>query len=292
MRTWSHPLFLTIAGVLAVLAATGLTVGVNGCSSLSSTAGGAGPGSTVSPSSGGLPSSPKPYRGLCEQLLVPAYFTAPYWEAAIHSKHPPADMILNVDGEGAGKAPVASLQFLVKKAQAAGITVLGYSSTADGQRPVADIETDAREYAAWYGVTSLFLDRVAGNAQEFSYYKQISDYVHGAAPGGQVWMNPGVYPDQNYMSIGDVVMVFEGSYAQYLAGRVPNWAQSYAPGRFSYTVYATPGAVMSNALDLAQQRGAGHVYVTDLVGSNPYQGLPNYWATEDSTATAGCSGSG
>jgi hypothetical protein len=32
--------------------------------------------------------------------------------------------------------------------------------------------------------------------------------------------------------------------------------------------------------------------VTDLVGSNPYQGLPSYWAAEDADAMATCRGSG
>jgi hypothetical protein len=291
MRTWSRPLLLMIAGILAVLAATGVTVGINGCSSLSSRTGSA--ATSSGPASSGPASSDAPSsRGLCEQLLVPAYFSAPYWETAIKSKHPPADIILNVDGVGAGTAPEPALQALVKRAQAAGITVLGYSSTADGQRPAADVETDARDYAAWYGVTSIFLDRVAGNSQQFSYYKQVADYIHGAHQGAQVWLNPGVYPDQSYMSIGDVVMSFEGTYAQYLTEQVPSWARSYPPARFSHTIYATPGAVLTKALEMAQQRGAGHVYVTDLVGSNPYQGLPSYWATEDAAATAGCNGSG
>jgi len=279
MTTWARPLTLTAAGVLIVLAATGITAGVNGCGSLSSSTG------------RGTPDASPTDRGPCEQLLVPAYFTAPYWEAAINSKHKPAEMILNVDGVGAGTAPNKALQYLVKRAQAADVKVLGYSSTADGQRPAAEVETDVRDYAAWYGVTSVFLDRVAGTAQEYSYYKQIADYVHGAQ-GAQVWMNPGVYPDQDYMSIADVVMTFEGSYAQYLTEKVPNWALSYPPGRFAHTIYATPAAVLGNALNLAQQRDAGHVFVTDLVGSNPYQGLPSYWTAEDAAATAGCTGSG
>ena len=289
MRTWLRPPIVTAAGVVVMLIATGITAACNG-GALSATA--ASSSTSGKPSTTGKPSS-KPAPGLCEQLIVPAYFTAPYWEAAIQSKHKPADIIMDVDGLGAGSAPDPGLQHEVKRAQAAGITVLGYSSTADGQRPVAQVEADVRDYAAWYRVTSIFLDRVTGMSQQFSYYSQLASYIHGAHKGAQVWLNPGVYPaDQSYMSIGDVVMVFEGTYAQYLTAQVPGWARNYPPARFSHTVYATPATVLATALKTAHERNAGHVYMTDLVGSNPYQGLPSYWPAEDAEASAGCTGSG
>jgi hypothetical protein len=277
MMGWLRPSVVTAAGVVAVLAVTGVTLGVKANSS---------DGKSAAVRANALRS------GVCEQIVVPAYFSAPYWIEAIKSKHPPADMILDISGVGAGSAPEASMLYLVKKAQAAGITVLGYSSTADGQRPIAQVEADVRDYASWYGVTSIFLDRVSGKSGQFSYYKKIANYVHAAHPGDQVWMNPGVFPDQDYMSIGDVMLVFEGTYAQYLKVQVPGWASYFPAARFLHTIYATPKSALKSALEMAQQRGAGHIYVTDLVGSNPYQGLPSYWSTEDAEATAGCSGSG
>ena len=270
MMTWPRPSVLTAAGMLAVLAATGITLGV--------------------PASAAGSGSVRSGRAVCERLLVPAFFSPAYWETAIHSKKPPADMILDVSGLGAGTAPNAELQALVKQARAAGITVLGYSSTANGERPAAQVETDVRDYAAWYGVTSIFLDVVSGRPQQLSYYKKLDSYIHRAHKGAQVWLNPGDYPDKSYMSAGDVVMVFEGTYAQYLTVQVPAWASDYPADRFLHTIYATPKSALTSALDTAQQRGAGRIYVTDLVGSNPYQGLPSYWSAEDADAAAGCTG--
>jgi len=281
MRAWLRPAVWTAAGVLAVLVATTITLGVSASGSSGDGSDGTGAGSAADGSG-----------RVCERLAVPAYFSPPYWETAIHSKYPPADMILNVSGAGAGKAPVPELQALVKQARAAGITVLGYSSTDEGKRPAAQVKADVRDYAAWYGVTSIFLDRVSGQAPQVSYYKQLASYIHRAHRGAQVWLNPGVYPNQSYLSIGDVVMVFEGTYAQYLTAQVPGWANRYPADRFAHTIYATPGQVLAEALKLAQQRNAKHVYVTDLVGSNPYQGLPSYWPTEDTDANATCKGSG
>jgi hypothetical protein len=277
MKTWLRPSVAIAAGVLVVLAATGITLGMHAAAAGGGSGKGARTRTVLSGSS-----------AVCERLLVPAYFSPPYWETAIHAQKPPADMILDVTGVGAGTAPNAELLYLVKQARAAGITILGYSTTNVGERPVAEVETDVRHYAAWYGVTSIFLDRVSGRTKQVAYYKKLASYIHHAHKGAQVWLNPGVYPERSYMSIGDVVMVFENTYSQYLTAKVPSWAKDYPASRFVQTIYATPGAALTDALQTARKRNAGHIYVTDLVGSNPYQGLPSYWATEDAEATAGC----
>jgi hypothetical protein len=263
MSAWRTSIFAS-TGLVAVLAATGITLGV--------TSGG----------SGAVSAGP-----VCERLVVPAYFAPQYWGLAVAAKPPPS-VILDISGVGAGDAPQPRFRMLVSRAQAAGVTVLGYSSTVDGQRPIAEVEADVRHYAAWYGVTSIFLDRVSGQSAQVPYYQQLADYVHRAHPGAQVWLNPGVYPDQRYMSIGNVVMVFEGTYAQYQADVVPGWARKYPAARFAHTVYATSQADLANALRLAAGRNAGHVYVTDGTGANPYQALPGYWWAEVAAASAGC----
>ncbi len=264
---------LAVTALAGVLAVAGVVIGVT-------VTRGSGPAATTTPAAG--------TDGLCEHLNVPAYFAPGYWTEATRSTPPPTDMILDVTGVGAGTAPNPEFQALVSQAKAAGITILGYSSTEDGQRSIAQVEADVRDYAAWYGVTSIFLDRVSGQAQQIPYYKQLADYIHRTDPGSQVWLNPGDYPDQEYMSIGNVVMVFEGTYAQYLTADVPGWARDYPASKFAHTIFATPGADLANALRLAHSRDAGYVYVTDGTGSNPYQALPSYWSAEDTSATAAC----
>ena len=119
--------------------------------------------------------------------------------------------------------PDPHFQALVRQVKARGITLLGYISTEDGQRPAAQVQTEVRNYKAWYGVTDIFLDRVSGTASDAAYYRQLASFIHTYNAGSSVWLNPGQYPDQTYMSIGDVVMVFEGTYAQYLGLQVPGW---------------------------------------------------------------------
>jgi hypothetical protein len=227
----------------------------------------------------------------CQHAFVPAYFyAAGTWSQADKAK--PSVMILDISGLGAGSAPVPHFRSVVSQAQAAGVTVLGYSSTAYGLRPAAAVEADARDYKAWYGVTGVFLDEVQGVASELPYYRQLASYIHRVSPGAPIWLNPGGYPGQSYMSVGDVVMVFEGTYAMYRDSPVPQWASHYQPARFAQTIYATSGAQLGSAISLAWSRQAGYVYVTNRSGSNPYGALPSYWTREVAAIGADCSRAG
>jgi hypothetical protein len=225
----------------------------------------------------------------CQNLFVPAFFyPASTWEQATGSRPAPRVMILDISGLGAGSEPLAHFRAVVRQAQAAGVTVLGYSSTALGERPIAQVEADVRNYRAWYGVTGVFLDEVQGVASQLSYYQDLAGYIHRTDPGSEIWINPGSYPDQVYMSVANVVMSFEGTYAQYRTDQVPAWARKYPASRFAHTIHSTPQARLASAVALARSRNAGYVYITDGSGANPYDGLPSYWPAEDAAVSGGC----
>jgi hypothetical protein len=224
-----------------------------------------------------------------QRTFVPAFFYASgIWQEAADTKPVPSYMILDISGTGAGAGPVAHFQSVVKQEQAAGVTILGYSSTGYGLRPASQVEADVRHYKAWYGVTDIFLDEVRGIGSQLPYYRKLAHYIHGANPGSSIWINPGTYPDPGYMSVSNVVMAFEGPYAAYHNVEVPSWAFAYNPDRFANTIYATRGSQVAGALEQSRSRNAGYVYVTDGTGGNPYSGLPSYWSTEDSDVTQGC----
>jgi hypothetical protein len=271
---------------LAVLVLAAITVAAMAACESASPA----PPGTAPP--GTAPASPAASTGpYCPRLFVPAYFySSAVWAQAAGSSMAPSDMILDISGLGAGSQPDAHFQAVVSQARARAVTILGYISTVDGQRPAAQVEAEVRNYRAWYGVTGIFLDRVSGQAPQLGYYRQLIGYIHQLDPGFPVWLNPGVYPDRSYMSMGDVVEVFEGTYAQYQNVQVPGWVSSYPASKFAHTIYDTPSSALSDALGLAASRRAGHVYVTDASGSNPYDVLPSYWPREDAAASAGCAG--
>ena len=228
-------------------------------------------------------------RPACQQALVPAYFyPGPTWTRAIDSKPAPGVMILDITSSGAGSSPDRNYQETVKRAQAAGIKVLGYSNTDYTQRPAAAVEIDVRHYRSWYGVTDIFLDEVSSDGEAVPYYRQLAGYIHGMDPGSTVMLNPGLYPDQRYMSIGDIVMVYENTYASFVRLHVPRWAGKYPASKFAYAIYATSGAQLASALRLSERRNAGYVYVTASSGSNPYGSLPTYWPREQAALAAQC----
>jgi hypothetical protein len=269
--------------VFAVIAIVWATVAGGAASKTASPA--ASPASSAGRSAGAAVSTGK----YCGQLVIPAYFySSALWTQAAESKPAPSNIILDISGLGAGNEPQPHFQAVVRQAKVAGVKLLGYISTVDGQRPAAQVETEVRNYKAWYGVTSIFLDRVSGEPQQANYYRQLASYIHRFDAKSSVWFNPGEFPAQEYMSMADVVMVFEGSYAQYTTLQLPSWVDKYPASKFAHTIYATPGADLSNAFKLATSRRAGHLYVTDESGSNPYAGLPGYWSDEDSAASAGC----
>jgi Spherulation-specific family 4 len=226
----------------------------------------------------------------CQKAFIPAYFPADVWAQVAGTKPVPSAMILNPStGIGAGTAPNPAYQGAAKQAQESGSAVLGYSSTADGQRPISQVEADVRNYKAWYGVTGIFLDSVNGVPSELSYYEQLTSYIHKIIPGATIWLNPGIYPDQQYMSLGNVMMVFEGTYAQYQASQVPSWARSFPASRFANTIYGASSSAQANsAVSLSRSRNTGYVYVTNLAGANPYDALPSYWSTVNHAITTGC----
>jgi Spherulation-specific family 4/Bacterial Ig domain len=228
---------------------------------------------------------------VCQQLVVPAYFyPGQYWTEAINSSPVPHAMIMDVSGVGAGSAPDPNYVTAVQQAQARGIDVIGYVDTAYGTRSISAVETEVNNYKAWYNVTDIFFDQAASSSSYLSYYQTISDYVRTRTAGATVILNPGVYPDQSYMGLGDIVLAFEGTYAEYLAASVPSWVTNYPASDFAAVVFAASGtSSMTQALALASERNTANVYVTDNSSStNPYNDLPSYWTSELSGVAASC----
>jgi Spherulation-specific family 4 len=218
----------------------------------------------------------------CQKTLVPAYFyPGANWAEAINSNPVPGLMILDITKSGAGSSPDPTYQATVKRARAAGITIMGYANTDYERRPLTAVEADIRHYKAWYGVTGIFLDQTSSSSSDMTYYRRLSGYAHGLNPGSAVMLNPGTFPDQQYMSIADIVMVFEGTYASYTNLQVPGWVYKYPAARFAYVIYATSGSQLANAISMAGKSHAGYVYITDGTGLQRYIRLPSYWSRED-----------
>jgi Spherulation-specific family 4 len=227
----------------------------------------------------------------CPGLFVPAFFyPGPEWASMENSRPGPGTLILDITSTGAGSSPSGVFQNAVRQARGSGIRILGYSSTQYGHRSAASVEADVRNYKAWYGVTGTFLDEVSTSSSALPYYRELVSHINRVNPGSAVWLNPGTYPDERYMSLGTVVMTFEGPYTSYVSGPVPRWAAHYPAARFANVIYKVPRSELAHTRSLAAARHVGHVYVTDRSGSNPYGSLPSYWSSEASARGTGCAG--
>jgi len=237
----------------------------------------------------GSAAAPCPASGRPVSSFVPAFFEPPDWSAAVADGRAPAVMILN-PASGPGTAPDPALRQAVSQATAAGSRVIGYIGTNYAQLPAAQARQEVRDYRAWYHVRGIFLDQTpTEGSQQLGYYRDLGRYIRQSVPGAAIWINPGAVPDRSYLSVANVVMIFEGSYASYQHLNLPGWVDRYPPGRFAHTIYAAPAGAVASAVRLARDRNAGYLFLTPDGGSNPYGALPSYWPLEHAAVSGTCS---
>ncbi len=224
----------------------------------------------------------------CIRINIPAYFSpGQLWQQTISSAPTGSIAIMNPNS-GPGSSQDSSYVTTVTNAKNAGIRVLGYVHTSYGARSSATVKSEIDSYKSWYGVTDIFFDEVSDQSTYYSYYQDLANYVH-QTPNAIVELNPGVYPAEGYMSIGDIVNVYEDTYANYVNAQVPSWVSNYPASKFSHLVYATPDtASMQNAVTLAKMRNVGYLYITNDNLPNPWDSLPTYWSGEETLLNSTC----
>ena len=231
----------------------------------------------------------------CQRMAIPAYFEpGSLWNQATAAAPKVQIMVMNPNS-GPGSVYDSAYAAAVASAQAAGIKVVGYVYTSYGQRDPALVKADIDLYEAWYGVDGIFLDEVWGYADRVSHYQDLDAYIQ-SYPGNLTILNPGNYPEEAFMGIGDIILSFEGSYTTYNSSFTqPAWAKTYPANRFWHTVWGATQAQMKTAIEQrSRQRNAGIVYVTNDGGTNgvnPYDTLPTptaYWTNELSKIQGSC----
>ena len=164
--------------------------------------------------------------------------------------------------------------------------MIGYVPTAwaRGTVSVAEAEAWVKEYYSWYGVDGILFDEVNDTCAPgpVAYYTALYNFVKQQAGADIVLLNPGTATGKCYAAISDVLITFEGTYADYLQYEAPGWTMTYPRSHFLNVILDTPAADMKNAVDLATRRNVGRVYVTDMGanGADPYTSLPSYFDLE------------
>ncbi len=230
--------------------------------------------------SGGTP-APIATSACNQQLIIPAYFyPGALWDQSINSRTSGEIMIMNPNS-GPGASVDQNYVASVLRAKAAGIRVIGYVHTSYGLRSSIEVKSEIDKFKLWYNVDGIFLDEGATDPVKLSYYKDIQSYIQQTMPGKVIVINPGVVPDEGYMSVADIVMIFEDTYGAYKTWSPPAWVSKYAPSRFAHLVHATASeADMKDAATLAFKRRGGYAFITNDLLPNPWDSLPPYYASQ------------
>ncbi|MEN3010982.1 MAG: spherulation-specific family 4 protein [Candidatus Bipolaricaulaceae bacterium] len=181
---------------------------------------------------------------------------------------------------GPGGPPNADYQRGLTDLKNAGVTMLGYVWTAYGAKPLADVKAEVDVYAehfAAYGVQGIFYDGVNSSAAWLAYYQEL--YAYAKAKGFRwVVLNPGTTIDEAYLAqgVGDIIVVFEDNYTNFLAHVFPDYVRRYPKERFAVLLWGVPSLSAAEEV-LLRIPFAAFVHCTDDVPPNEWDTLPTYW---------------
>jgi hypothetical protein len=209
-------------------------------------------------------------------LGVPAYFhPAEYpfeWQTLQAAPDRMRFVVLNVNsGPGLRRdpyyAPVA--QALL----AAGVRAIGYVATDYGQRSPGEVAYEVDCYRRWYGIEGVFMDQVSAGLDQLDHYAQT---VLAARTAGArfVVLHPGTHPHPGYIDLANVTVTFEGTWSQYVTLQQPSWVTRFPATRFCHLIHTVPGRELRPGLQLALDRHARTVCLTEGSGDNPWGQLP------------------
>ena len=181
----------------------------------------------------------------------------------------PRIIVIN-PASGPGTRQLPSYQRAVEVVQKAGTKVLGYVPTGYGNRDPAIVKADIDRYVEWYGVDGIFLDEAAHSDDKAPLYQELSRHVR-ASGTHLVVINPGLVPARAYFELADIVVTFEGPFADYARAirAMPAWVREIPSEKIAHIAYAASSAD-ARELD-ASSIGAGYAYATN--GVTPTRGV-------------------
>jgi len=214
-------------------------------------------------------------------IVVPLYTypTDSSWSTLISIKqsYPTVPIIAIINpSSGVGGSQDPNFVTGIEQLQAAGITVLGYVYTSYAGRDLQSIETEMSEYQSWYGVNGIFFDEMSGAADTQSYYSTLANYSESL--GLTMTMgNPGAGVSTNLVGVFTNLCIYENAGLPSLSqlSAYPSYGKQY----FSFIAYGVEGFPGQSTV-LSTATYVSYLYISDLGGGNPYNGLPSYLTSE------------
>ena len=163
-------------------------------------------------------------------------------------------------------------------------TRLGSTEVADW---IAQIEQDINGWYDLYGsIDGIFFDEgfnECGDGNQYAeIYSQLNQYVKHLHPHAITVINPGAVVPQCYEPTADILLTFEGEAATYLGAGYPNlaWTPKTA-SKIWHIIHTAAEADIAQISQLARDRHAGYLQITNDSGANPYDTLPpvSFWST-------------
>ena len=222
------------------------------------------------------------------EIVVPAYFypgaNSPWTAMTAAADEVEITAIMN-PFNGPGNALDGNYVAAVNAFRQAGGRVIGYVYSQYGARPLAQVLADVDRYEDWYAVDGIFVDEMSntGPAERLNYYKAIYDHVKAIDDDWEVMGNPGTETIEQYATwpTADRLMVFENTGDAYTGDPPSAWNANYDRDKFVHLVHTESSSTdMLAHLNLARDRNAGGIYVTNDVMNNPWDILPSYWQAE------------
>ena len=216
-------------------------------------------------------------------IIVPLYTypTDSSWSSLVKIKesYPSVPIIAIINpNNGVGSSKDSNYVSGVKQLQAGGIEVLGYVYTNYGSRTAKTIEDQISDYKNWYGVNGIFFDEMSSSGSSLSYYKILAAFVKSAGLAVTVG-NPGTTISTNLVGVFSNICIYENPGMPTTSDI--NGYTSYGRAGFSYIAYGVSNIPSKSTIE-GTTNYVGYLYITNLGGSNPYDGLPSYLASEAS----------
>ena len=256
------------------------------------------PTSAISTSSPTVVPSPQPPNNRLGMLYP--LFSYPRWQlpatyiwddVASQASRVDITAIINpANSPGGIGFPAADYRLGMDELQRANVAMIGYVPTNYGARPIDDVKTDIdkwnTDYTPWIG--GIFLDAVSSTPGTFPYYQELHNYIRQKTQVGElIALNLGTAPDPSFTALADVLVLFDGSYSDWVSYTPATWVATEDRRRFAALVYGAPAtAEMSNTLRLADARNIGSVFVTGDDLPAPWDTLPAYWEAEANAFSA------
>jgi Spherulation-specific family 4 len=196
--------------------------------------------------------------------------------AAAKLAHPSVPVIAVINPAN-GPGPSLSTAYVngIASLRAAGVSVLGYVSTAYTKRSEAAVRADIDSYRQWYPqTTGIFFDEQSSSPGGEDYYRRVTAYARSKAFTFTVG-NPGSDSSPTYVGTVDMILVYENSGLPG-ASTLGGWHASYDRHNFGVIPYGVP--TLDPAFIARAKASVGYLYITGDSLPNPWDSVPPYFS--------------